>query len=207
MARMRPVLNQKLRGGWDRVMRPVGRGLARLGLTANSITLAGVALHIVMAWLILDGRLLAAGLLAIFAAFFDSFDGAVAKARGTTSKFGALLDSSTDRLSDALYFLPIAWLFAVEPDTAEHAESWVAAVALVALVSGFMVSYVKARAESLGFTCDVGIAERAERLIVIIAALILDLVPLGVTILAVASTIKWIQRIVHVYGQAEEGAT
>jgi CDP-diacylglycerol--glycerol-3-phosphate 3-phosphatidyltransferase len=204
---MRRVLNQKLRGGWDRLMRPVGRGLARAGLTPNWITLAGLALHVVLAWLILDGRLLVAGLVAILAAFFDSFDGAVAKARGTTSRFGALLDSTTDRLSDALYFLPLAWLYAVEPDTAEHAETWVAAMSLAALVAGFMVSYVKARAESLGFRCDVGIAERAERLIVIILSLLLDVVPIGVTILAIASTITFVQRLLYVYGQAEERAT
>ena len=177
-----------------------------MGLTPNWITMAGVALHVVMAWLILDGRLLAAGLLAIVAAFFDSFDGAVAKARGTTSKFGALLDSATDRISDALYFLPVAWLYAVSPDTADHAEDWVAAAAMIAMVSGFMVSYVKARAESLGFSCDVGIAERAERLIVIIAALIFDQVPIGVAILAVVSTITFIQRILHVRGQAERAS-
>lgn len=180
--------------------------MARVGLTPNWITMAGVVLHVVMAWLILDGRFLAGGLLAIFAAFFDSFDGAVAKARGTTSKFGALLDSTTDRISDALYFLPIAWVYAVSPDTIEHSEKWVAAVALVALVSGFMVSYVKARAESLNFRCDVGIAERAERLIIIIAALILDIVPIGVSILAVVSTVTFLQRVWYVRGQAEEVA-
>lgn len=198
------MINQKLREGWDRMMRPVGTGLARVGFTPNWITIAGVALHVVMAWLIIDGRLLAAGLLAIFAAFADSFDGAVAKARGTTSRFGALLDSATDRISDALYFLPLAWLYAVSPDTPEHSENWVAAVAIVAMVAGFMVSYVKARAESLGFKCDVGIAERAERLIVIIASIILDVVPIGVSILAVASTITFLQRIVYVYRQAED---
>ena len=200
------MLNQKLRGGWDRLMRPVGLALARIGLTPNWITMAGVALHVVMAWLILDGHLLIAGVLAIFAAFADSFDGAVAKARGTTSKFGALLDSTTDRISDALYFLPLAWLYAVRPDTAEHSDAWVAAVAIIAMVSGFMVSYVRARAEALGFKADVGIAERAERLIVIIAALIFDLVPIGVTIVAVASSITFLQRIWFVRGQAERAA-
>jgi len=200
------VLNQKLRGGWDRLMRPVGLALARIGLTPNWITVAGVALHGVMAWLILDGHLLIAGILAIFAAFFDSFDGAVAKARGTTSKFGALLDSTTDRISDALYFLPLAWLYAVRPDTQEHSDAWVAAVAIIAMVSGFMVSYVRARAEALGFKADVGIAERAERLIVIIASMILDMVPIGVSILAVASTITFLQRIWFVRGQAERAA-
>ena len=120
--------------------------------------------------------------MAIVAGFVDSFDGAVAKAEGRPSKFGALLDSTTDRLSDALY-LPaprMALRGRARYRRARHADDWVAAVALVALVSWFMVSYVKARAESSGFNCDVGIAERAERLIVIIAALILDFVPLGV---------------------------
>jgi CDP-diacylglycerol---glycerol-3-phosphate 3-phosphatidyltransferase len=203
LARMRPVINQKLRSGWDRLMNPVGRGLARMGLTPNWITLAGVALHIPVALLILEGSLLAAGLLAVVAAFFDSFDGAVAKARGTTSRFGALLDSTTDRIADALYFIPLAWLFAVSPDTAEHAENWVAAAAIAAMVAGFMVSYVKARAESLGFSCDVGIAERAERLIIIIISLVFDVVPAGVTLLAVLSTITFLQRLWHVWRQAE----
>lgn len=196
------MINQKLRAGWDRLMTPVGRTLARAGLTPNWITIAGVALHVVVAWWIIEGRLLAAGLLAIIGAFFDSFDGAVAKARGSTSRFGAFLDSTTDRISDALYFLPLAWLYAVSPDTPEHAENWVAATAMVAMVAGFMVSYTKARAESLGFDCNVGIAERAERLIVIIASLIFDIVPIGVSVVAVASIITFFQRVFHVRRQA-----
>lgn len=183
-------------------MAPVGRALAKTRISPNAVTLLGLLIQVGVAVLILDGRLLAAGLIAIVAAFFDTFDGAVAKARGMTSKFGAFLDSTTDRLADALYFVPIAWLYGVDPDIQVHDEPWVAAAALGALVAGFMVSYVKARAEGLGFECKVGIAERAERLIIVIVGLLLDLVPIAVAVLAVVSAITVIQRIVHVRRQA-----
>ena len=183
-------------------MAPVGRALAKTRISPNAVTILGLLIQVGVAVLILDGALRAAGLIAIVAAFFDAFDGAVAKARGMTSKFGAFLDSTTDRLADALYFVPIAWLYGVGPDGASRDEPWVAAAALGALVAGYMVSYVKARAEGLGFDCKVGIAERAERLIIVIAGLILDLVPVAVVILGAASVITVIQRIVHVRRQA-----
>lgn len=196
------MINAKLRQRWDRLMSPVGRSLARSGVSPDVITYLGVVLQTVVAVLILQGRLLAAGLLTIVAAFSDAFDGAVAKARGTIGKYGAFLDSTTDRLSDALIFVPLAWLYGVDPDIAERDVPWVAAVALAALVFSFLVSYTKARAESLGYECNVGIAERAERLIVIVAALILDLVPAGLILLAISAAITFIQRMVHVRAQA-----
>jgi CDP-diacylglycerol--glycerol-3-phosphate 3-phosphatidyltransferase len=196
------MINAKIRQGWDRLMDPVGRSLARSGFTANGITFVGVVIQVGVAWLIVEGRILAAGLLAIVAAFADAFDGAVARARGTTSKFGALLDSTTDRLSDALIFLPVAWLYGVAPDVAARDEPWVAALALVTLVASFLVSYVKARAEGLGFECNVGIAERAERLILIIAGLILDLIPVMLAVLTFLAVVTFVQRVFHVRAQA-----
>jgi CDP-diacylglycerol---glycerol-3-phosphate 3-phosphatidyltransferase len=196
------MINAKLRRGWDRLMSPAGRTVARLGVTPDAITYFGVLLQLLVGALIIQGRLLAAGLLAIVAAISDAFDGAVAKARGVERKYGAFLDSTTDRLSDALVFIPIAWLYGVDPDIAERNEPWVAALALAAFVFSFLVSYTKARAESLGYDCNVGIAERAERLIVIIAALIFDLVPAGLVILTAAAAITFVQRMVHVRSQA-----
>src|SRR5687768_5522138 len=111
-------------------MRPVARALPRTHLSLNAIMLLGVVILVGVAYLLLEGRLVAAGLIAIAAAWFDTFDGALAKASGRTSKFGAFLDSSTDRLADALYFAPIAWLYGVAPDIPAHDEPWVAAVAL-----------------------------------------------------------------------------
>jgi CDP-diacylglycerol---glycerol-3-phosphate 3-phosphatidyltransferase len=197
------VINAKLRKGWDKTMQPVGRWLARTPLSADAVTLFGVALQGWIAYLIVDGHLLWAGLMGIPAGFADALDGALAKAKGKASKWGAFFDSTTDRLSDALVLAPIAWLYGVSPDSAEHASQTTALLALVALVASFLVSYSKARAESLGFKCDVGIAERAERLIIIYAALILDFVPLGVGILAALGTITFLQRVIYVYGQRE----
>lgn len=200
------VINAKVRAGWDRLMAPVGRGLRRTGISPNAITVIGLLIQALVAYLILQGALLGAGLVAIVAALFDVFDGAVAKARGITSNFGAFLDSTTDRVADALYFLPIAWLYGVDPDVAARDQPWVAALAMVVLVAAFMVSYVKARAEGLGYRCDVGLAERAERVIFVIAGLILNLVPVSLIVLGALSIVTVIQRIVHVRGQAAGGA-
>jgi CDP-diacylglycerol--glycerol-3-phosphate 3-phosphatidyltransferase len=196
------VLNVKIRGSWDRLMRPVGSSLARLGVTPDAVTYTGLLIQIGVAALIVQGRLLLAGLVAIVAALSDVIDGAVAKARERPSTFGAFLDSTTDRLSDALYLGPIVWLYGIDPDIATHDEPWVAAAALAALVFGFLVSYAKARAQSLGYDCNVGIMERAERLILIIAALVFDLVPPAMVVLAALSLVTFLQRMVHVRLQA-----
>lgn len=196
------MLNEKIRVQWDRGMAPVGRFIGRSRISPNAVTILGLLIQIGAAVLILDGALLAAGLVAVVAAIFDVLDGAVAKARGMTSNFGAFLDSTTDRLADSLYFLPIAWLYAVDPDIPARDEPWVAVLALATLVLAFMVSYVKARAEGLGFKCDVGIAERAERSIIVIAGLILNLVPITLAVLAAASLVTVIQRIAYVYKQS-----
>ena len=197
------MLDQKVRALWDRVMSPVGRTLGRVGLSANAVTTAGLVIQCGVAVLILQGRFLAAGLVAVVAALADGLDGAIAKARGTASPFGAFWDSTADRLTDSLYFLPVAWLYGVDPDAAHSGQEWVAALALATLVFSFLVSYARARAEGLGFDCKVGIAERAERVIVIVLGLLFDVVPWAVIILSVASAVTFVQRVVHVRGQAQ----
>ena len=197
------MLNARIRGAWDKGMRPVGGFIGRSGITPNQITILGVLVQAVASYLIVIDRLGAAGVVLIVAAFLDTVDGAVAKARGFTSRFGALLDSTMDRLSDALVFIPIAWLYLAAP-TSERAEmEWVAALALTTLVLSFLVSYTKARAEGLGFECNVGLIERAERLIVMIVALVFSaLLPVALGFLALASLATFVQRIVHVHKQS-----
>jgi len=197
------VLNAKIRGVWDKGMKPVGDFIGRSGVTPNQITIFGVAVQGVVSYLIVVDRLLEAGLVLIAAALLDTVDGAVAKARGLTSRFGALLDSTMDRLSDALVFLPIAWLYLADPTPARAQEQWVAALALIALVLSFLVSYTKARAEGLGFDCNVGLIERAERLIIMMVALIFSaLLPLALGALALASLFTFVQRLMHVRKQS-----
>ena len=110
------VLNYKIREGWDQMMRPVGLWLGHSGFEANAITVFGVVMQALVAYLIVEGRLLLAGFVALAGALADALDGAVAKSTGMSTKFGALLDSTADRLSYALFFLPVAWLFFVFPD-------------------------------------------------------------------------------------------
>ena len=199
------MINAKLRSTWNKVMSPVGGVLARTPLTPDQVTVVGVLLQGLAAWYIVQGRLFVAALVSVVAAFADAFDGALARAKGSSRPFGALLDSTTDRLADALVFLPVAWLYGVDPATG-HESEMVALLALVALVASFLVSYVKARAEGLGFDCNVGIAERAERLIVIILSMAFDALPIGVGIIAVASIITFFQRLLYVRTQAARPA-
>ena len=199
------MLNSRIRGAWDQFVRPVGRALARSGLSPNAITLTGLVIQVVAAYLIIDGALVAAGLVSVAAGVADLLDGAVAKARGAESPFGALLDSTTDRISDALLLIPIAWLYGVDPDVAANDEPWVAAVALAALVFSFLVSYVKARAEALRFECNVGFAERFERLLVMIVGLVFGIVPVAVSVLTLLTFGTFVQRMAHVYAQARGG--
>jgi CDP-diacylglycerol---glycerol-3-phosphate 3-phosphatidyltransferase len=151
----------------------------------------------------LKGHLMIAALATLIAGTADVLDGAVAKAQGTTSRFGALLDSTTDRLSDALFFIPVAWLYAVTPDKPGREQHWVAALALFALVAAFLVSYVKARAEALGYDCNVGLAERAERWILMVLGLFFDVLPLATAVLAAASAVTVVQRMLHVRKQSQ----
>lgn len=198
------MLNAKVRNGWDRLMSPVGRALARWRIGPNAITMAGVLIQAVVAYLIVEGRLTLAGFVAIAAAFSDAIDGAVAKAANATSRFGALLDSTADRLSDGLFFLPVAWLYGVSPHPGQAHERWVAALALTALVVSYLVSYVKARAEGLGYECNVGIMERAERLILVIVGLVFNaILPVILGILTGLSLITVVHRILHVRAQAK----
>lgn len=197
------MLDSRIRKWWDGFIRPVGRALGRTPLSANAVTLLGLAVQVAVALAIIQGRLVAAGLIAVVAALLDTIDGALAKATGTGTRFGALLDSTTDRLSDALFLVPIAWLYGVAPDVVERDLPWVAALALVALVASFLVSYVKARAEGLGLECNVGIAERAERLILLILGLIFSaILPVVLGILAVLGTVTVLQRLLYVRSQA-----
>jgi CDP-diacylglycerol--glycerol-3-phosphate 3-phosphatidyltransferase len=180
-----------------------GRALVRAGVTPDAVTLVGtagvVAGSIVFA---ARGHLIAATVVITLCALLDVLDGAMARARGSASRYGALLDSTMDRIADGAIFGALAWW------QATTGQRLLAAVTLVCLVGGQVVSYIKARAEGLGFTCDVGLAERMERLILLgIGAL---LTGFGLTwglaaalwLLAVLTAITAVQRLVYVYRQS-----
>jgi len=178
-----------------------GRTLARLGFTANSLTVLGIVFTAVAGWRIAVGGFLSAGLILTAGGCLDFCDGAVAKARGTASVLGAFFDSVTDRVSDAIVFSTLTWYFL------RTGQPRAAVVALVAYGMSVMTSYIRAKAESLGFDSKVGVLERAERLIVICTALILSqlwshLVESALWVIAIFGAVTVLQRLVHVARQA-----
>jgi CDP-diacylglycerol--glycerol-3-phosphate 3-phosphatidyltransferase len=181
---------------------PMGRALVRGGISADAITLLGTA-GVVAGSLAFaaHGKLIAATVVITLCALLDVLDGAMARARGTSSRFGALLDSVMDRVADGAVFGCLAWWLATT------GQRLLAALTLVCLVGGQVVSYVKARAEGLGFTCNVGIAERMERLILLgIGALLTGFgvawgLPAAIWLLTALTLVTVVQRIVHVRRQ------
>jgi CDP-diacylglycerol--glycerol-3-phosphate 3-phosphatidyltransferase len=132
----------------------------------------------------------------------DLVDGVMARSANLTTKFGGFLDSTCDRLADAAVFGSLAWYFA------RHGQKWLLLGTLLCLVLGSLTSYIRARAESAGFTASVGIAERADRLVVILVGTGLDglglpfIQAVAIWLLVGASTITVLQRMVTVYRQA-----
>lgn len=190
------MLNRLFGAVTQRLIVPLGSGLVRLGLSANMVSALGFLITIAASVVIAGGRLFAGGLVLLFGAGFDMLDGAVARAAGGGSKRGAFLDSTLDRLSDAAIFLAAAWWFFAVDDRLGMS------LALGSMVLGFMVSYVRARAEGLGFTCRVGVAERPERVVIVSAGLLFDLLVPALGLLVLASGVTLGQRCVHVWKQA-----
>src|SRR3954454_33854 len=159
MARFLSVIS---RPTLTRIVEPLARGLLRIGVSPNAVTVAGsagvVAISVTLA---AHGHLLIATLIVTVCALTDLLDGTMARLRGSGSKWGALLDSTVDRISDAAVLGAVAYWMAT---TNQHRG---ATLALVCLILGQLISYVKARAEGLGFSANVGIAERAERLLIV----------------------------------------
>ncbi|PSK97672.1 CDP-diacylglycerol--glycerol-3-phosphate 3-phosphatidyltransferase [Murinocardiopsis flavida] len=189
-----------------RLLAPLGRGLARVGLTPNTVTFLGTTGVVASAlYFYPRGELLAGTLMITVFALFDMVDGAVARASDAESRWGAFLDSTLDRLADAAILSGLILWFTGGGDSLS-----LAAITLFCLVTGFGVSYVKARAEALGANCDVGIAERTERLIVLLTAVGLNelgvphALPVGLVGLALISAITIAQRLIETRARLTE---
>ncbi|MFA5785575.1 MAG: CDP-alcohol phosphatidyltransferase family protein [Actinomycetota bacterium] len=189
------MLDSKARPVISKLTDVIGRGLAKMGFTANSLTLMGLAASGVSAGFLASGHRIVAGAVLLGGGLIDVFDGAVARARGSSGPKGAFLDSVCDRASDGAVLGALVWW---EVERAPR----LAVLALVVLIASFLVSYTKARAQSLGFKCDVGVAERAERVLVLGVGLISGLIEPALWVLAVATLVTVVQRVVVVLRQA-----
>lgn len=158
------MLGAGLRPAVGRFWAPVVAGLLRVGVTADAVTLTGTLGAVLSAVFLIGNGWLFWGAFAVTVfVLLDMLDGALARARGGGSVFGAVLDSTGDRAADAAVFGALAWWFSGAGD-----NRLIVALSLVCLVLGVLTSYVKARAEGMGLTADVGIVERTERLILIL---------------------------------------
>ncbi len=201
------MLNRFARALFTRLFTPLAMLLLRMRVTPDAVTIVGTFGVVAAALLCYgNGRLLSGTIIIILFVFSDTVDGIMARQAGTSGRWGAYLDSTLDRVADAAVFSALVLWFSGSGD-----HRWTAAGALACLVSGSLVSYAKARAEGLGMTANVGIAERADRLVAVLLAT--GLVGLGLPvalltvvlwILAAASVITVIQRMRRVYQQAVE---
>lgn len=159
------MLRVPLKSGVTRLITPLARAMVRLGITANGITVIGaLGSWSASIYFFTRGDFFVGTLVIAFFLLSDLFDGTIARLTGSNgTRFGALLDSTLDRVSDAVIFIAlILW-------SIEREKSWVLPL-LLSLLLGYLISYIKARAESLAIACEVGVAERAERLIVLLTS-------------------------------------
>jgi len=180
------------------ILDPLVVALAGLGVPPTLVTLIGTAIALYGASLIIDGSFPAAGALLLVAGLCDVLDGDLARRRGTTSEFGAFIDSTLDRVVEFAYYGGII-LYLVERSGGFH--NFDVAVTLTALTSSVLTSYTRARAEGLGVECRVGILERPERIALLALGLFLGYRVLMalLTAIAVAATVSFLQRIYHVH--------
>jgi len=176
--------------------------LARLPVTPNQVTVAGMLATFVAGALAGFGYLLAAGIVLAVSGTFDILDGALARATKASYPYGAFLDSTTDRYSEGAVYLGIAAYFLTHP-TADMDIRVLGC--MLALAGSYLVSYVRARAQSLGFKCDVGLFARPERVVATVIGLLFPvLLPFVIYLLAILTNFTAVQRIHEVWLQGRE---
>ena len=175
--------------------------LARTPLTPNTITWIGFLVSVGAGVLIVTGHLFAAGFVVLAAGFFDILDGALARRTNRVTRFGAVLDSTLDRLAEAVILIGLLVMYAREPAVAE------VTLVSVTLIGSQLVSYVRARAEGIGLQCEVGIFTRAERVVVLALGLLLSqfdyALIIALAIILVFSYVTVGQRLFHVWQQTK----
>jgi CDP-diacylglycerol--glycerol-3-phosphate 3-phosphatidyltransferase len=203
------MLNRFARAFFTKLLTPLARLFLRLGIRPDVVTVVGtLGVCVGALGLYPRGQFFWGTIIISFFALSDTLDGTMARLSGRSSTWGAYLDSTLDRMADSAIFGGLVLWYAGDGD-----KPYLAALALGCLILGSVVSYAKARAEGLGMTANVGIAERAERVVTVLIAT--GLVGLGVpevllavvlALLAVASLITVGQRMLEVHRQAFEAA-
>jgi CDP-diacylglycerol--glycerol-3-phosphate 3-phosphatidyltransferase len=195
-----------LSDGAHRLAEPVGRVVAKTRVPPNFLTILGFLFNVGVAWMISRGPDLfpIAGFLIIVAGIFDLLDGAVARHTNKATKYGALLDSTLDRLSEAVLLFGLLWYFVWQQDT-----SLEVILIFAIIVGSLLISYVRARAEGLGLDAEVGIMRRTVRILTLSIGLMLS--PFGPLLLvalwglAILTNLTAVHRLIYVWYKARKG--
>ena len=187
------MLSEWLRDHTVWLVDPAAKAIGRLGISPNWITLLGLIANAAVALLIARGYLRIGGALTLVVSLFDTLDGALARALGQVNSFGAFLDSTLDRLSEAVVYLGLLLYYAQLGQRQEMVLIY------AAIVGSLMVSYARARAEGLGLQCKVGILTRAERVGLLTIGLMAGIMPWMLWALVILTNVTVAQRVFHVW--------
>jgi CDP-diacylglycerol--glycerol-3-phosphate 3-phosphatidyltransferase len=177
---------------------PLARLISRTGITPTGLTVAGFVLNAGVAWVLALGHLRLGGLLILLAGAFDALDGALARLTDRVTPFGAFLDSTLDRCSEAVLYLGLLTFYT------GHGSRLEILLIYLTIVGSLLVSYTRARAEGLDIECKVGLFTRFERVVVLALGLLLGQMLLALAVLAVGSNLTALQRMIHVWRETRE---
>lgn len=190
------TLTDVMRGLFKGILDPIGGFLNRLGVTPNMMTMLGLLGNVAGAWFLAQGNMVLGGVFVLVCTPFDALDGTMARLRGEASEFGAFVDSVTDRYSELFILGGLLYHFLQSNDHLSAMAVYIAAAGSV------LVSYVKARADSLKFDANTGVLTRLERYLVIAPLLVLNQPVIAAWIVAVLANVTALQRIWKVRKQA-----
>lgn len=192
----RQTLTDMLRLRFKNVLDPIGHFLNRLGIAPNTLTLAGLAGNFVGAWFLAQGNFVVGGVILFLMGPLDALDGTMARLLGEPSALGAFVDSVTDRYSEIFIYAGLIYFYL------STQNALMVLLAFAALSGSFMVSYNRARAQSLGYEAKQGVLTRMERFAVLVAGLIFGFTEVAIFIIAILANITALQRILVVRRQA-----
>jgi CDP-diacylglycerol---glycerol-3-phosphate 3-phosphatidyltransferase len=190
------TFTDKMRVWFRGILDPIGNFLNRLGFMPNTITLLGLVGNIAGAILLALGHMTWGGIIILLMGPVDALDGTMARLRGMSSKFGAFVDSVSDRYSELFIFGGLLYYFTVQ------GNPWGTVFTYLAAAGSVLVSYNRARGQSLGWDTKVGILTRMERYLVLAPALVLNYPIIGVGIIAIFANITALQRVMDIRRQA-----
>jgi CDP-diacylglycerol--glycerol-3-phosphate 3-phosphatidyltransferase len=196
--KQRMTLTDQLRSRFKAVLDPVGAYLNRLGLMPNTVTILGLAGNTLGAYFLARGQMTLGGILILLMGPVDALDGTMARLRGEPTDFGAFVDSVTDRYSELVIFGGLLYFYLAQGDVL------LSMLAFAAAAGSVLVSYTRARAQSLGVETKVGILTRLERYLVLAPALVFNIPAVAVWILAIFTNLTALQRILDVRRKARK---